>query len=334
MTRIKRRKFLAGSVMFIGAGCSPVSNANPQGAIAMIDAFDELCIDRQGRSLATNPMLEAMNEILVCTTDFGSSEMWAHPRSDVRPRDISMSASGRLLLFCLEPLRPAPVRLCVLDRDTGRLTEIVTGFPYVSAPTFDEASDRVFFFARPLNEEAFRPYVTPVGGGAVTKVADERFVDCTQSRYGDGVLYCNGTRATGIFDSGAVDIRTNYRRLNIIGDRGDDLDARITAMAPTYGSINLADIYDDGDVLVLTVHLTTFVRHLVKVGQGLQRMGLPPGGKFVRAALARGTGEVAFSVLEPGEGNLDNSKIFYSRGVSANVTDLALKAVRRTMEVV
>ena len=330
--RIERRDFLAGSACLLGAGCAQSQSGRADGVVAMVDAFDELCIDRDGRAIATNPMLQAMNEVLVCASDFSSSEIWSHPRSDMRPCNISLSASGRLLLFCLEPLRPAPVRLCVLDRHTGRLTEIVTGFPYVSAPSFDEASDRVFFFARPLNEESFRPYVTPVSGGAVTRVADERFVDCTQSRYGDGVLYCNGTRATGIFDSGAVDIRTNYRRLNIIGDRGDDLDARLTAMAPTYGSINLADIYDDGDVLVSTVHLTTFVRHLVKMGREPQTLELPPEGKFVRAVLAGATGEIAFSILEPGTGDLDDSKVLYFRGMSAYLRDIAKKGARRTME--
>lgn len=334
MIGIERREFLAGSAGFLGVGCSPVSNIRPQGTIAMIDAFDELCIDRHGRALATNPMLEAMNEILVCRSDFRSSEMWVHPRSDVRPRNINMSASGRLLLFCLQPLRPEPVGLCVLDRVTGQLVEIETGFPYVSAPTFDEASDRVFFFARSLNEESFRPYLMPVGGGEAVLVADERFVDCNNARYRNGVLYCDGTRAGGVFEAAAVATRTTYRRFNIIGDRHDDLDAQIASMASTYGSVHFADIYDDGDVLASTIHLTTFVRHLVKVGRGKLTLDLPPGGKFVRAALARGTGEIAFSILEPGEGNLDNSKVLHTRASAAHITEIASRTVKRTMELV
>lgn len=299
----------------------------------MVDAFDELCTDREGRVLATNPMLAAMNEILVCATDFRSAEIWAHPRTDVRPRDLSMSASGRLVLFALQPLRPEPVSLCVLDREAGRLAHIATGFPYVSAASFDEASDRVFFFARSLDEQSFRPYAISMGGGVPTLVADERFVGCTHSRYRDGVLYCNGTRAAGVFESGAVDASTTYRRFNIIGERRDDLDRRIAAMAATHGSVHFEEVFDNGDVLVSTIHLTTLVQELVRVGRELQPLDLPPGGKFVRAALAKGTGEIAFSVLEPGQGDLDGSKIFRARGATAYLTDIARIATKKTMEV-
>lgn len=292
-------------------GPDPVTAPTTGGQVAVIDAFNELCVSGDGRSIGLVPMLDSLNELMIVDGDVSRAQVWTYPGQPVLIQGLRLDRSGRRLTFCAVPLalRGGTGQLAMLDLATGVLTRFDPGVAWPSAPVLDEENDRILYFGQTL-DGGLRcwPYALSLEGGPPRRLDDVPLQMVTRSMLWNDRLVCAAVPDLSGVERLRHEEATAFRRLEVVGGALEPLAGHLAALSAARQQIHSLDVRHDGTLLCAAVDLDTQRRRFLAIGNDIRVLSEHAPAEAGMAACARHVDRMVMAHITSHDGEFDAAK--------------------------